>query len=103
MSTKFPSVTVYHAALLDYILGSGESGLAHAYELGRNGFDAGCGLLQILHVHEKALGIILDSTPLDEEVRRRVNASTAFLVEALSPFEMASHGYRALLKTAKTS
>jgi len=98
MNTRLPTIGVYHAALLDYVLRDDESGLAHAYELGRSGLDAGCGLLQILDVHQKALGIILDSTPVDDEVRRRVNASTRFLVEALASYGMASDGYRALLK-----
>ncbi len=94
-----PNLSLYHAALVDYLLRNDESGLAHAYDLGRTSFDAGCGLLQILHVHEKALGIILDSAPVDEEIRRRMDASTKFLTEALSPFAMATHGYRDLLKT----
>jgi hypothetical protein len=92
------SIGVYHAALLDYLLRKDESGLTSAYDLGRSGFDAGCGLLQMLHVHEKALGIILDSTPLDQDIRHRVDASAKFLNEALSPFEMASVGYRDFLK-----
>src|SRR5438270_809628 len=92
-----PTIGVYHAALLDYLLRSDESGLAAAYSIGRSGFDAGCGLLQILHVHEKALGIILDSAPLDDHIRQRVDASTKFLSEALSPYEMASLGYRDFL------
>jgi hypothetical protein len=99
MSMKFPTIGVYHAALVEYLLRSDEWGLTHAYELGRTGLHAGCGLLQILHVHEKALGIILDSTPVDDEVRRRVNASSRFLAEALAPFGMATDGYHALLKT----
>jgi Phosphoserine phosphatase RsbU, N-terminal domain len=98
MTSRLPALATYHAALLDYLLRNDESGLTHAYNLGRSGFDAGCGLLQILHVHEKALGIILDSAPVDNEIRRRVNASTKFLAEAVSPFEMAFHGYRDLLK-----
>ena len=93
-----PTVGVYHAALLDYLLRNDEAGLTSAYDLGRSGFDAGCGLLQMLHVHEKALGIILDSTPIDHDIRHRVNASARFLSEALSPFEMASFGYRDFLK-----
>ncbi len=101
MSTRFPTFPVYHAALLDYVLASGESGLSHAYDLGRNGFDEGCGLLHILKVHEKALNTILESMPVGDEVRRRVNASTHFLVEALSPFDMACRGYRVLLKTTR--
>src|SRR5438270_994073 len=92
------TVSVYHAALLDYLLRNDERGLSSAYDLGRSGFDAGCGLLQMLHVHEKALGIILDSTPVDHDIRTRVNDSTKFLSEALSPFEMASIGYRDFLK-----
>ena len=102
MGKRSPSLSVYHAALLDYILGSGESGLAHAYELGRTGFDEGYSFLHILEVHGQALKTILESTPEStpecDEVRRRFNASAEFLTEALSPFEMASRGYRALLK-----
>lgn len=94
-----PSIGVYHAALLDYLLRDDEESLTNAYDLGRSGFDAGCGLLQILHVHEKALGIILDTAPVDRDIRQRVDASTRFLNEALSPYEMASTGYRDLLKT----
>ena len=99
MSTKFPTLSVYHAALLEYLLRDDEGALTHAYELGRTGLHAGCGVLQILQVHEKALGIILDSTRVDYEVRRRVDASSRFLAEALAPFGMASDGYHALLKT----
>ncbi|HEY8134322.1 MAG TPA: phosphatase RsbU N-terminal domain-containing protein [Thermoanaerobaculia bacterium] len=99
MTDRGPTVDAYHRALRDYLLRSDESGLTHAYDLGRDGLDAGCGLMQILHVHEKALGVILDSTPVDAEVRRRVNESVRFLLEALSPFGMASDGYVALLKT----
>ncbi|MGZ5475755.1 MAG: phosphatase RsbU N-terminal domain-containing protein [Thermoanaerobaculia bacterium] len=98
MSTKSLSYSVYHAALLDYMLGSGEPGLAHAYELGRSGFDAGCGLLHVLDVHERAVNTILESTPAGDEVRRRVYASTKFLAEAMSAFEMACRGYRAFLQ-----
>jgi phosphoserine phosphatase RsbU-like protein len=98
MIKRSPSLRVYHAALLDYILGSGESGLAHAYDLGRGGFDEGCSPLQILDMHGQALTTILESTPEAAEVRRRSNASAEFLAEALSPFDMASRGYRALLK-----
>ena len=93
-----PTIGVYHAALLDYLLRNDESGLANAYDLGRSGLDAGCGLMQILHVHEKALGIILDSTPVDHDIRHRVDASAQFLHEALSAYEMASSGYRDFVK-----
>lgn len=99
MSTTTPNLGVYYAALLDYLLCNNESGLAQAYDLGRSGLDAGSGLLQILEVHEKAVWMILNSASLDEPTRQRVESSAKFLTEALSPFGMASDGYRALVKT----
>jgi len=93
-----PALGVYHAALVDYLTRDEESGLANAYELGRSSLAAGCGLLQILHVHEKALGIILDSSPHTADIRRRVDASAKFLNEALSPFELTSSVSRNFLK-----
>lgn len=99
MRPTTPTLGVYYAALLDYLLSNDESGLAHAYDLGRSGLDAGCGLLEILHVHEKALGLILSAASLDEHTRMRMDASAKFLTEALSPFGMASDGYRHLVRT----
>ena len=83
----------YRAALLDYLLGSGESSCERAYELGRCAIDSRLGLLQILRVHQQALSAILESTSRPEEGLRRLTASQDFLMEALSPFEMACRGY----------
>ncbi len=98
MSPKAPSYRLYHAALLRYVSESSEPALAHAYELGRNAMYGGNGLLHILNLHEKSITAILDSTRRDDEFRWRINSSIKFLVEALSPFEMACHGYFALLE-----
>jgi hypothetical protein len=92
-----PSLHAYRTALLNYILGGGESGLAHAYELGRAGLKGG-GCLHVVHIHVKAMNEILSSKTSVSEVRRRLDASTEFLIEALSPFEMAFRGYVALRK-----
>jgi hypothetical protein len=83
----------YRAALLDYLLGSGELGCERAYELGRCAIGNSLGMLQILRVHQQALSAILESTSRPEEGLRRLTASQEFLMEALSPFEMASRGY----------
>jgi hypothetical protein len=88
----------YCAALLAYLSGSGESGLARAYELGRMGMDEGSGLLQVLRVHQKALDKILESTQSPDERLKAMNASEDFLEEALSTYDMASRGYLALLE-----
>lgn len=90
----------YRAALLDYLLGSGESGRERAYELGRKAIDNGLGLLQILRVHQRAVNTILESTHKLEEGLRRLKASEEFLMETLSPFEMTYRGYVDLLDQA---
>src|ERR1700730_18580792 len=77
----------YRAALLDYVQGSGEWGLAQAYELGRGRVDEDSGLLQVLRVHQRAVTSILKATPADDHVPR-LRASDAFLMEALSTFEL---------------
>lgn len=88
----------YRAALLDYLLGGGESARARAYELGRKAIDDGLGLLQILRAHQKAVNAILESTHNAGESLRRLKGSEDFLMETLSPFEMTYRGYVALLE-----
>src|SRR4030081_215934 len=86
----------YCAALLEFLKGNTEEGLAYAYEFGRARIDEHVGLLQIVRVHQKALRSILKTTPPDERVTRLL-AAEEFLMEALSTFEMASRGYVAML------
>ena len=90
----------YRAALLDYLLGSGETGLARAYDLGRTAIDDGLGLLQILRAHERAVNAVLESTHNLSESLKRLQAAQNFLMETLSPFEMSYRGYVALLESA---
>lgn len=96
MRDRDPFSRSYQTALVDYLRGSGESGLANAYALGRRGIDEGSGLLYLVRVHQQALDAILKSAPAGDRVRWR-NASEEFLMEALSAFEMASRGYLALM------
>ena len=88
----------YRAALLDYLLGSGETGLSHAYDLGRTAIDEGLGLLQILRAHQTAVNAVLESTHNENESLKRLKAAEDFLLETLSPFEMTYRGYVALLE-----
>jgi hypothetical protein len=83
----------YRAALLGYLSGNGEEGLACAYELGRMGIDGGSGLLQIVQVHHEAVNAILEATPSGDRRLPALYASEQFLMEALAPFDMASRGY----------
>jgi hypothetical protein len=87
----------YRAALLDYLLGSGEAGLVRAYELGRGAIDDGLGLMQILRAHQQAITAVLESAGTVKESVSRLKAAEVFLIETLSPFEMTYRGYVALL------
>lgn len=98
MTHNFPTAGIYYAALLNYVLSSDESGLAHAYEIGRLCLNGGCGLLQILQIHDDAVALMLDGARPGDDVRGRVHSAARFLHEALSPFGMASAGYRDLVK-----
>lgn len=89
----------YRAALLDYLLGSGEAGLLRAYDLGRHAVDEGLGLLPVLRAHQEAIHAMLDSTLTVHESLRRLKAAEDFLMEMLSPFEMTYRGYVALLES----
>jgi hypothetical protein len=88
----------YRAALLDYLLGSGETGLSQAYDLGRTAIYEGLGLLQILRAHQRAVNAVLESTHNVNESLKRLKAAEDFLLETLSPFEMTYRGYVALLE-----
>jgi hypothetical protein len=88
----------YRAALLDYLLGNGETGLSNAYDLGRTAIDEDFGLLQILRAHQRAVNAVLESTQNVPDSLKRLRAAEDFLMETLSPFEMTYRGYVALLE-----
>jgi len=88
----------YRAALLDYLLGSGEVGLARAYELGRAALAQHLGLLQILRSHQKAMAAVLESSRTVNESLRRLQSAEEFLIETLSPYEMTCRGYLTLIE-----
>jgi len=87
----------YRAALLDYLLGNGETGLSNAYDLGRTALEEEFGLLQILRTHQRAVNSVLESTHSVPEGLKRLRAAEDFLLETLSPFEMTYRGYVALI------
>jgi hypothetical protein len=86
----------YRAALLDYLLGAGELGLARAYDLGRTAINEGVSLLHLLQTHHKATNSVLHSSANVDDALGKLEAAEAFLAEALSPYELTYRGYLAL-------
>jgi signal transduction histidine kinase len=84
----------YVAAFRTYASDPGEFALVRAYELGRAALIQGLGVLEMATLHSVALTVALEHAPRDADRIRLLEASEKFLVEALSPFEMAHRGFR---------
>jgi|SRR5882672_2078486 len=77
----------YQEALQEYLQNMGEVHLNRAYEMGRDALIAGLGILEVVAAHQ---------TAIDETIvrARALNATSRFLAECLSPFEMSHRGAR---------
>ena len=89
----------YAAAFLGYLTRRDETGLRAAYELGRRAVSHPVGLLNLVHVHHEVLMEILHTARTSDEVQDVGDAAAAFLVEALTSFQMTQRGY---LEKART-
>jgi signal transduction histidine kinase len=83
----------YVLALQQYLAEPEEPALARAYELGRKALTEGLGVLAMATAHARALSDVLTGRVTDTERTQVLRALEAFLVEALSPFEMAHRGF----------
>ena len=83
----------YAAAFLGYLTDGGEAGLRAAYELGRRAMPDPNGLLDLVRVHHDVLVRVLQTARTPQEVREVGDAAAAFLLDALTSFQMAQLGY----------
>jgi hypothetical protein len=82
----------YAAAFLGYLARRDEAGLKAAYELGRSAVSDPVGLLNLVHVHHEVLMDVLRTARSPEELQDIGTAAAAFLIDALTSFEM-TRGY----------
>ena len=91
----------YASLLREYASVGGESALGQAYELGRRAVTEQKSLVEIASLYHQALqGLIGDEK---DEKRRKdlLRASTDFLAECLSPYEMAHRGFQDAVKALR--
>src|SRR5262249_40862929 len=99
MSTKAsPSLSsdlegLYVAALQDYLRQRDESCLHRAYELGRRSVREGRSILEMIELHQKTSLQFVSRSASSAESARVLEASTVFLREAMSPYEMTNRAY----------
>jgi signal transduction histidine kinase len=87
-------VEEFKSALQDYLATGEEAALHHGYELGRRALRDGLGIVELTALHHEALGTLL---LLPEALRHGAQAlrrGQEFLLEVLSPFEMASRQFQ---------
>ena len=92
----------YAAAFLGYLARRDEKGLQAAYELGRNAVSEPIGLLNLVHVHHEVLVDVLHTARTPEEVQDIGDAAAAFLIDALTSFQMSQRGYLGKAQAAST-
>lgn len=90
----------YQAAFRDFLQGSGEAALETAYALGRQAVEEKMSVLDLAEIHHKVMAEELTSTNDREQLRAMAEASTAFLSESLSAFEMVQRGFHEVQEAA---
>lgn len=83
----------YQVALADYLADGREEHLQHAYEFGRTALNLGLGLLDVIRLHQEALGKLVARAP-QQATSRWTKLIETFLMETLSAFEVAHRGFR---------
>jgi signal transduction histidine kinase len=87
------SQQTYHDALCTHLAKPDEASLLRAYEFGRAALSAGLGMLDLVMLHHESLGRISTAGSPTVNEQSLIQAAEV-LAEGLSPFEMASRGYR---------
>ncbi len=72
-----------------------ETGLTAAYELGRQSIARHVGLLDLVRVHNEVTLDVMSSARSLEEAQDLARVASAFLLEALAPYEMTQRGFMA--------
>jgi signal transduction histidine kinase len=83
----------YRAALAAYLEAPHELARLAGYDLGRRALTDGLGVLEMAAMHSRALTDVIQGAA-DDERQKLIDEQTAFLVEALSPFEMAHRAFQ---------
>ena len=83
----------YEAALFEYLAAPDEHALLRGYDLGRDALTSGVGLLEMIAMHERAVASAMTRARSESQRRNLLDAQSAFLIEALSPFEIARRAF----------
>ncbi|MGH9723741.1 MAG: ATP-binding protein [Candidatus Acidiferrales bacterium] len=91
----------YRSSVKEYAIHGGESGLRQAYQLGREAIEAGTSLTEIASLHHEALRALVKGQKTFQVQAELLQAGAAFLVETMSPYEMAHRGFQDAVKALR--
>jgi len=84
---------LYSATLEEYLLRGTEAALHRSYELGRQALTEGLGVLEMIALHQRAMGKILLEMATPEKSVEAVQKGGEFLAEGMSSFEMTHRAF----------
>lgn len=84
----------YRHALGAYVAHEDEEALQRGYEVGRKALNLGYGVLDMVRLHQEALVQVVAKSGAPTATARWARAVETFLMETLSPFEVAHRGFR---------
>jgi signal transduction histidine kinase len=85
---------LYGSLLQEYAKDGSEAALGQAYELGRRALTEKKSLVDLAAIHHQALQGLLQEERDENHQTRLLRASSDFLSECLSPYEMAHRGFQ---------
>jgi hypothetical protein len=83
----------HRPSLLAWLSRGDEAGRRDAYELGRKAMRNSIGILELIRLHNDAVLEVLRSVRSAQEAREVSEAAGEYLLELVSPFEMAQRGF----------
>lgn len=86
--------TRYRRALAAYTARNEEAALQRSYEVGRRALSLGYGVVDMVRLHQDSLLQLVEAEPASRSGVAWTRAAEAFLMEALSCFEVAHRGFR---------
>lgn len=86
--------TSYRRALTAYTAHAQEAALQKSYEVGRRALNLGLGVVDMVRLHQDALLHLVAADPMSRSGVAWTRSAEAFLMEALSCFEVAHRGFR---------
>src|SRR5467141_2450415 len=84
----------YRSSLREYAAGGGEPALGRAYELGRRALSEQKSLVEMASLHHQAVLALVRGAEGDPRLVEILPATSEFLAECLSPYEMAHRGFQ---------